>query len=132
MIQVIATSDETKNILVVKAPEEIQSQIKKMIEILDSPTTSKKLYIKKIQYLSATDLATIINNILKYKNSSGVCVGENKTNKLVLLEDENKIKDLIDVIIKIDQKSNLSNPSFIIKLKNAKSNNIANLLGGLK
>lgn len=132
MIQVIATSDETKNILVVKAPEEIQSQIKKMIEILDSPTTAKKLYIKKIQYLSATDLATIVNNILRYKNSSGVCVGEGKTNKIVLLEDENKIKDLVDVINKIDQKSNLSNPSFIIKLKNAKSDNIANLLGGLK
>jgi hypothetical protein len=77
-------------------------------------------------------LATIVNNILRYKNSSGVCVGEGKTNKIVLLEDENKIKDLVDVINKIDQKSNLSNPSFIIKLKNAKSDNIANLLGGLK
>ena len=132
MIQVIATSEPNKNVLIVKAPETIQQQIEKILLVLDSPTNNKELYIRKINYISATDLSTIISNIIRYKNGTGICVGDNNTNKLVILEEKEKLKDLLYVINKIDQKSNMANSSFIIKLKNAKADQISNLLGGIK
>ena len=132
MIQVIATSEPNKNVLIVKAPETIQQQIEKILLVLDSPTNNKELYIRKINYILATDLSTIISNIIRYKNGTGICVGDTNTNKLIILEEKEKLKDLMYVINKIDQKSNMANSSFIIKLKNAKADQISNLLGGIK
>ena len=132
MIQVIATSEPNKNVLIVKAPETIQQQIEKILLVLDSPTNNKELYIRKINYISATDLSTIISNIIRYKNGTGICVGDTNTNKLIILEEKEKLKDLMYVINKIDQKSNMANSSFIIKLKNAKADQISNLLGEIK
>ena len=132
MIQIIATSEPNKNVLIVKAPETIQQQIEKILLVLDSPTNNKELYIRKINYISATDLSTIISNIIRYKNGTGICVGDTNTNKLIILEEKEKLKDLMYVINKIDQKSNMANSSFIIKLKNAKADQISNLLGGIK
>lgn len=132
MIQVIATSEPDKNVLIVKAPEQIQKQIEKILLVLDSPTNNKELYIKKINYIPASDLAIVISNIIRYKNSTGICVGDYNTNKLVIVEEKEKLKDLLYIINKIDQKTNITNSSFIIKLKNAKADQISKLLGELK
>jgi type II secretory pathway component GspD/PulD (secretin) len=132
MIQVIATYEESKNILIVKAPENIQEQVKKILLVLDSPTNKKELYISKMNYIPAQDLATIITNIIRYKNLNGICVGDIKTNKIVLLEEKENLSRLIKIIKDLDKEYNQKHPSFIIKMKNAKSDNIASLLGQIK
>lgn len=133
-IQVKATSLEEKNILVVKAPESIQKQIEKMLEIIDKPNNNKELTIVKLNYISATDIATIIQNIIGYKNKTnpGIAIGDNKTNKIIILETKENLKDFMDIILKLDNKSNQTNSIFITKLKNANSTQLSNLLNQIR
>lgn len=133
-IQVKATSLEEKNMLVVKAPESIQKQIEKMLEIIDKPNNNKELTIVKINYIPATDIANIIQNIIRYKNKTnpGISIGDNKTNKIIILESKENLKDFMDIILKLDTKPNQANPIFITKLKNANSTQLSNLLNQIK
>lgn len=133
-IQVKATAHEQGNQLIVRAPEEIQKQIEKMLEVLDKPNNRKTLYIRKINYISANDLSIIIQNIIKYKNkpNPGVAISDSRTNKLILLEEPENMADLQNIIEKLDTKTNQAQPVFIIKLKNAKADNIQNLLNQIK
>lgn len=133
-IQVKATSLEEKNILVVRAPESIQKQIEKMLEIIDKPNNNKELIIIKLNYIPANDTATILQNIINYKNKNnpGMSIGDAKTNKLIILESKENIKDLNLIVSKLDTKYNQANPIFITKLKNANSTQLSNLLNQIK
>ena len=133
-IQVKATSLEEKNILVVRAPESILKQIEKMLEIIDKPNNNKELIIIKLNYIPANDTATILQNIINYKNKNnpGMSIGDAKTNKLIILESKENIKDLNLIVSKLDTKYNQANPIFITKLKNANSTQLSNLLNQIK
>lgn len=133
-IQVKATSLEEKNMLVVKAPESIQKQIEKMLEIIDKPNNNKELTIVKLNYIPANDTAIILQNIINYKNKNnpGMSIGDNKTNKIIILESKENLKDFMDIILKLDTKPNQANPIFITKLKNANSTQLSNLLNQIK
>lgn len=134
MIQIIATSEPNKNILIVKAPEEIQKQIKNMLLILDKPNNNKSLNIQKINYISAVDMAAIVQNIIRYKNNQnpGIAIGDNRTNKIIILENPKIIKDLLEVVKKLDIQKNQFQPAYIIKLKNAKADTIQSLINQIK
>lgn len=132
--QVNATSYEPSNALIVRAPENIQQQIQKILEIIDNPKNTKSLEIIKIEFLPATDISSIIQNVINYKSikNPGICIGDNKTNKVIILEENKNIIDIKNIIKQLDKKSNINNNVLITKLKNANSSQLANLLNSLK
>jgi len=132
--QVNVTSDERTNLLIVRAPESIQTQIQKILEVIDNPKNTKTLTIIKIKNIPANDIAMIIQSLLifKYKELAGVCIGENKTNKIILLEETKNSIEVINIINKIDTNPKYNSNSFIMKLKNSKADAIANVLNSIK
>lgn len=132
--QINVTSDERTNSLIVRAPESIQIQIQKILEIIDNPKNTKTLTIFKINKIPAVDLATIIQNIMnyKYKEFAGICISENKTNKIILLEEPKNINELSDIIKNLDTNTKYQSNSFIYKLKNAKADQLVNILNSIK
>lgn len=132
--QVNATSYEPSNALIVRAPENIQQQIQKILEIIDNPKNTKSLEIIKIEFLPATDISSIIQNVINYKSikNPGICIGDNKTNKVIILEENKNIIDIKNIIKQLDKKSNINNNILITKLKNANSSQLANLLNSIK
>jgi hypothetical protein len=132
--QITATSDERTNSLIVRAPENIQTQIQKILEVIDNPKNTKTLTIIKIKNIPANDLAIIIQNLItfKFKELAGVCVGENKTNKIILLEEPKNSIEISDIINKIDTNPKYNSNSFIMKLKNSKADKIANIINSIR
>lgn len=132
--QINVTSDERTNSLIVRAPDSIQIQIQKILEVIDNPMNTKSVEILKINHIPAQDIAQIIQNVINYKyiNKPGICIGDNKSNKIIILEENKNIIDLKNIVNKLDIKTNQSNNSLIYKLKNAKPDQISNLLNFLK
>lgn len=132
--QVNATSYEPSNMLIVRAPESIQIQIQKILEVIDNPKNTKSLEIIKLNYLPASDVSLIIQNVInyKYKNNPGISIGEPKTNKLIILEEPKNLIELKNIIKDLDNKSISSNNVVLNKLKNAKSDQIGNILNQIK
>ena len=132
--QVNATSYEPSNMLIVRAPESIQIQIQKILEVIDNPKNTKSLEIIKLNYLPASDVSLIIQNVInyKYKNNPGISIGEPKTNKLIILEEPKNLIELKNIIKNLDNKSISSNNVVLNKLKNAKADQISNILNQIK
>lgn len=132
--QVNATSYEPSNMLIVRAPESIQIQIQKILEVIDNPKNTKSLEIIKLNYLPASDVSLIIQNVInyKYKNNPGISIGEPKTNKLIILEESKNLIELKNIIKDLDNKSISSNNVVLNKLKNAKADQIGNILNQIK
>lgn len=132
--QVNATSYEPSNMLIVRAPESIQIQIQKILEVIDNPKNTKSLEIIKLNYLPASDVSLIIQNVInyKYKNNPGISIGEPKTNKLIILEEPKNLIELKNIIKDLDNKSISSNNVVLNKLKNAKADQIGNILNQIK
>lgn len=132
--QVMATSDERTNSLVVRAPENIQIQIEKILEVIDNPKNTKNLISIKIKNILATDLSLIIQNLINYKYSMnpGVCIGENKTNKLILLEEPKRLQEITKIINELDTQPKYFSATFIAKLKNSKADNLSNLINSIR
>ena len=132
--QVNATSYEPSNMLIVRAPESIQIQIQKILDVIDNPKNTKSLEIINLNYLSASDVSLIIQNVInyKYKNNPGISIGEPKTNKLIILEEPKNLIELKNIIKDLDNKSISSNNVVLNKLKNAKADQIGNILNQIK
>lgn len=132
--QLNVTSDERTNSLIVRAPENIQAQIQKILEVIDNPYNTKSIEIIKINHIPAQDMAQIIQNIINYKYTikPGLCMGDNKSNKIIILEENKNLIDLKNIVNKLDFKTNQSSNSIIYKLKNAKPDQISSLLNLLK
>ena len=120
--------------LIVRAPESIQIQIQKILEVIDNPKNTKSLEIIKLNYLPASDVSLIIQNVInyKYKNNTGISIGEPKTNKLIILEEPKNLIELKNIIKDLDNKSISSNNVVLNKLKNAKADQIGNILNQIK
>ena len=132
--QVKATSDERTNSLIVRAPESIQIQIQKILEVIDNPYNTKSLEITKINHIPAQDLSAIIQNVItyKYKSNPGICLGDNKTNKIIILEEPKNLLELREIISKLDTKIIFNDTILIKKLKNANSSQLSNLINNLR
>lgn len=132
--QINVTSDERTNSLIVRAPENIQIQIQKILEVIDNPKNTKVLSIIKIQKIPAVDLAIIINNLLnyKYQEKAGFCIGDIKTNKIIILEEPKNIEKILEIITKLDDSPKYNTNAFILKLKNSKPEIISNIMNSIK
>ena len=134
-IQVIATSDPITNTLIIKAPDSIQKQIETMLEILDKPNNTKTLYIQKITYIPAQDLAQIIQTVMTFKSqriNTGIAIADAKSNKIIILDEKDNLQNITNIIKKLDSKYNQKNSTVILNLKQAKPDQIANLLNQIK
>lgn len=132
--QINATSDERTNSLIVRAPESIQYQIQKILDVIDNPKNTKSLEITKINYISAKELSQILQTIINYKytKNPGICIGDDKTNKIILLEEPKNLIELKVLINKLDVKTNSYDTTLIKKLKNSNPIQITNILNNLR
>lgn len=128
--QITITSDERTNALIVRAPESVQAQIQKILEIIDRPKNTKELAVIKIKHVPATDMAMIIQNLINHrqKNDPGVCVADQKTNKIILCEESKFVKEMGAIIDAMDRKPEYRSPAFVARLKNARSDRLADLV----
>lgn len=134
LYQINVTSDERTNSLVVRAPESIQKQIASILEIIDNPKNTKNLIVIKLKHIPANDLSNIIQNLItfKYKENPGICLGDNKTNKIILLEEPKRLEELTKIINDIDTQPKYYSSIFVSKLKNAKADTLANLMNSIR
>ena len=68
----------------------------------------------------------------KYKTNPGICLGDNKTNKIIILEETKNLSELKEIISKLDTKIILNDTILVKKLKNANSTQLSNLLNNLR
>lgn len=125
--QITITSDERTNALIVRAPENVQTQIQKILAIIDQPKNTKELSIIKINHMPAADMAAIVQNLINFRQKSapGVCVADPKTNKILLCEEPKFIREMEKLIEAMDRKPEYRSPAFVVRLKNARSDQLA-------
>ena len=128
--RVVATSDERTNALVVRGPESVHNQIEKILQIIDQPNNTKELSVIKINHVPATDMAAIMQNLIIYrqKTNPGICVADPKTNKIIICEEPKFIKEMEKLVALIDSKPEYKSPAFVLKLKNARNDRLADIL----
>lgn len=151
MAQVKVSVDERTNTLIVKAPPEIQKQIEIMIKGLDNPSNgSKDIKVIPLVNAYASDLAPALQNVMNvYKpirvntanlaigsanwdsNLNGLVLADTRTNQLIVISDKNAISNIEKIAKQLDKKPNEANSSFLIKLKNAKADNVSTILNDL-
>ena len=132
--QINATSDERTNSLIIRAPENIHIQIQKVLEVIDNPKNTKNSISIKINNILATDLSLIIQNLInhKYNTNPGICIGDNKTNKLILIEEPKRLQEITKIINDLDTQPKYFSKVFIAKLKNAKADNLSNIVNSIR
>lgn len=148
MAQIKVSVDERTNTLIVKAPPEIQKQIETLIKELDNPSNgSKDIKVIPLAYAYASDLAPALQNIMNiYKpirintanmaigstnwdsNINGLVLADTRTNQLIVISDKNAIGNIEKIAKQLDKKPNEANGAFLIKLKNAKADNVSSIL----
>lgn len=151
MAQIKVSVDERTNTLIVKAPPEIQKQIEAMIKELDNPSNgSKDIKVIPLAYAYASDLAPALQNVMNvYKpirintanlaigstnwdsNLNGLVLADTRTNQLIVISDKNAISNVEKIAKQLDKKPNEANSAFLIKLKNAKADNVSTILNDI-
>lgn len=151
MAQVKVSVDERTNTLIVKAPPEIQKQIETLIKELDNPSNgSKDIKVIPLAYAYASDLAPALQNVMNiYKpirintanmaigstnwdsNINGLVLADTRTNQLIVISDKNAINNIEKIAKQLDKKPNEANSAFLIKLKNAKADNVSSILNDI-
>ena len=151
-----ASSDDYSNQVIVSAPQRFQSQVRDIIKQLDKVTdtpTQTKVY--HLEYASAVDSATIVQNILNsnvprgrggattsqaqgpgaffnairgQQTGSGTVTADSRTNNLVVTATPENVKIVDQIIKEIDQNVPVESTTFVFQLNNAKAEDVATLL----
>ncbi len=125
-----ASHDLYSNSLIVNADVERHSQIVLILKQIDTdphPAFVNKIF--KLQYIPAQDLRLILNNILaKWSNQSYISI-DARTNSLIVRS--NRVNEVSALVKALDIKVEFRNTVFIEKLKNAKSDDVADLISKL-
>ena len=151
MAQIKVSVDERTNTLIVKAPPEIQKQIETLIKELDNPSNgSKDIKVIPLAYAYASDLAPALQNVMNFykpirintanmaigstnwdSNINGLVLADTRTNQLIIISDKNAISNIEKIAKQLDKKPNEANSAFLIKLKNAKADNVSSILNDI-
>lgn len=151
-----ASADDFSNSIIFWAPERVQAQVKDLIDQLDKASTlpqTSKVY--KLQYASAADLETIVQNLLNAnapKGRGGATTQQNqgpaamiravsggvagagtvatdtRTNSLIVSATDDNLKILDDVIPRLDTQVLVAASVFIFRMNYGQADHIASLL----
>lgn len=129
-----ASSEDYSNSLIIYTTDTYHKQVSDLLKTLDVDTTTKiETYVHKLNYISAPDFSQIVLNVLSHtKDTNYNCVPETRTNSVILMCSEKQNENIKLLIKTLDVKSDIIDSQFIYKLKNAKADEIANLLQQLK
>lgn len=153
-----ASADDYSNSVIVNAPSKDQRQvadlIKQLDKVTDQPLRSK---VYKLTYADATDLSTVLQNVLtanapkgrgasnttnnnngfggpfgffnrNNNNSNSQVVADTRTNSVITTTTEENLQTVDRLVKELDTEQKIETSTFVFNLSNAKADNVANLL----
>ena len=147
--QVKVTVDEKNNVLIVLAPKDQQSKIKKIIESIDVTSDNNIVRVVPLDYVYSSDLVPVLTNVMRAfkptmrssisSNSSnvfdpalsGVVMSDDRTNQLIIISDKSTIINIELIAKQLDKKIKLEDNILFKRLSNAKSSEIGVILNSI-
>lgn len=144
--QVKVTIDESKNVLIVRAPKDQQSKIKKIIEAIDIPGDNNIVKVVPMNYINSSDVVPVLSNVMRaYKPTmrssissnvfdpslDGIVMSDDRTNQLIIISDKSTIINIELVAKQLDKKIKLEDNILFKRLSNAKSSDIGIILNSI-
>ncbi len=153
-----ASYEEFSNMVIVYAPASLQTQVAAMIKEIDTKQPSAlKSRTFKLQFAAASDLVSVMQTVLTVNAGKGrgtqtatttqqnfgpfggfgggnnnqaqsVAVADSRTNSLIVSGTEDQLSLAEKLINDLDQKMPFITSTYVYKLKNARSDTVANLL----
>ncbi len=113
------------------------ASMKKVISFIENSTSLEKIKIYNLSYATSGEVTTALNSLLSDKSKKGITVkimNLRSQNSLLVKAPESLFKEIDKIIKEIDNPSSVSNVGrkfWILKLKNSKAEEIANVLNKL-
>lgn len=128
-----ASFETYSNILIVYAPAKTQEQVRSMIFALDvNNQTYSSTRVFKLEYVYASELSVIVSNVIRLMDQgNSVTSYDYRTNSLIVTASNDSLVYTQMLIDKLDTKLVFENRTFIVKLKSARSQELANLIRSL-
>jgi type II secretory pathway component GspD/PulD (secretin) len=143
------SSDSSGKNLIVSAPKEYHSQIKKLILSLDNPSELPEVRVIPVIYGYSSDLALIMQNVIRVTkpnkvsssqfgissrfdiDTTGIVLSDDRTNQLIVISDKLTNTNIEKLVRAIDVKSNFKDSAFITKLKSANASDVVNIINNI-
>lgn len=126
-----ASADSYSNVLLINTTNDYQEQVKLILTQLDvDKNLALKTIVLYLKYAIGSEMAEIIRNVLTQLNKNGqfnVSV-DSRTNALIVSCKEDQVENVRKIVSMLDQKSDIVDNTIILKLKNANSENINQIL----
>lgn len=147
--QIRVSSDSSGKNLIVSAPKEYHSQIKKLILSLDNPSELPEVRVIPVVYGYSSDLALIMQNVVRVTkpnkvssgqfgissrfdfDTTGIVLSDDRTNQLIVISDKLTNMNIEKLVRAVDVKSNFKNSAFITKLKSANASDVVNIINNI-
>lgn len=145
--QVSKLDDKT---FVVRATKENLKLIELLTKELDNNKPAVEVKVIAVQYILSSDLQPILQNVMSIikpakintsqlslernnwnSEQHGVVLADTNNNQIILISDSKTISQLEKLTKSLDVKSATEFNEMIVKLKNAKSDSIANLINSI-
>jgi type II secretory pathway component GspD/PulD (secretin) len=143
------SSDSSGKNLIVSAPKEYHSQIKKLILSLDNPSELPEVRVIPVIYGYSSDLALIMQNVIRVTkpnkvsssqfgissrfdiDTTGIVLSDDRTNQLIVISDKLTNMNIEKLVRAVDVKSNFKNSAFITKLKSANASDVVSIINNI-
>jgi type II secretory pathway component GspD/PulD (secretin) len=144
--QVKVTVDEKSNVLIVRAPKDQQSKIKKIIEAIDITSDNNIVRVVPLDYVYASDVVPVLTNVMRaFKPTmrssissnvfdpalNGIVMSDDRTNQLIIISDKSTIINIELIAKQLDKKIKLEDNILFKRLSNAKSSDIGIILNSI-
>jgi general secretion pathway protein D len=126
-----ASADIYSNVLLINTTNDYQEQARLILVQLDiDRSLPMKTNVLNLKYAEGAELSGIISNVLTQLDRTGqfnVSV-DSRTNSLIVSCREDQVENVKKIVSALDQKSDIVDNTIILKLKNANSENINQIL----
>lgn len=147
--QIRVSSDSSGKNLIVSAPKEYHSQIKKLILSLDNPSELPEVRVIPVIYGYSSDLAIIMQNVIRVTkpnkvssgqfgissrfdfDTTGIVLSDDRTNQLIIISDKLTNMNIEKLVRAVDVKSNFKDSAFITKLKSANASDVVSIINNI-
>lgn len=147
--QIRVSSDSSGKNLIVSAPKEYHSQIKKLILSLDNPSELPEVRVIPVVYGYSSDLAIIMQNVVRVTkpnkvssgqfgissrfdfDTTGIVLSDDRTNQLIVISDKLTNMNIEKLVRAVDVKSNFKDSAFITKLKSANASDVVSIINNI-
>jgi len=125
------------NVLILTDYASNLKKVKQVIELLDKPNSKLELNVIPLKFASAQKVANYLNRILTTRLSMakildlGLAIADQRLNVIILLTSKACTLKIKNLVAQLDQPTRKINRVHVIRLKNAKAENIAKVLTNL-